>query len=157
MVGEGAIDFDAAASSDRILTRTGTQAAYIAASRWVAPAATLFEEALNRSFERTPGAPHLARRGGLVGAPLMLTLDVQAFEVRYDQGGGAAPEVEVRVHAMLVRPSNRSLAAERTFTTEVPASVNRVGPIVESFQTAVQKTLADLIAWTTAVAGSQAG
>jgi cholesterol transport system auxiliary component len=155
VIGEGAVDFDAAASSDRILTRTGSEAAYIAGARWVAPASTLFSEALTRTFDRTPGAAHLARRGGVSGAPLLLTVDVQTFEARYDQGTGAAPVVEVIVRAALVRTSDRSLAAEHTFTTSVRASDNRVGLIVEAFDQAVQKTLADLVAWTSQSAAPQ--
>ena len=148
VIGEGASQFDPAASSDRILTITSKDAAYVASARWVSPASVLFDEALVRTFERTPGAPRLVPRFGLLRAPLMMNLDVQAFEARYDQGDKAAPLVVVKVRALLIKTEDRSVAGERTFTTTVRASDNRVGPIVEAFDDAVGKTLADLVAWT---------
>ena len=86
-ISEGAIEFDPASSSDRLLTMTGREAAYIADARWVSPASALFEEALARTFAQIPGAPPLVPRFGLLRAPLLLSLDVQNFEARYDQGG----------------------------------------------------------------------
>ena len=147
VIGEGGVEFDPAASSDRILTMNGKDAAYIGGARWVSPAATLFEQALVRTFERAPGAPRLVPRFGLLRAPLMMNLDVENFEARYDQGVKAAPLVMVKVHAVLIRTENRSVVSEQTFTTTVRASDNRVGPIVEAFDSAVGKTLAGIVAW----------
>jgi cholesterol transport system auxiliary component len=157
VIGQGAVDFDSAAAGDRILTRTGSEAAYIAGARWVSPASTLFSEALIRTFDRSPGAPHLARRGGASGAPLLLTVDVQSFEARYDQGSGAPPLIDVTVRAAFIRTADRALTAEHTFTTTVRASDNRVGAIVEAFNSAVQKSLADLVAWSSQSAAQTPG
>ncbi len=110
VIGEGATEFDPAASSDRILTMTGKDAAYVASARWVSPASVLFDEALVRTFERTAGAPRLVPRFGLLRAPLLMNLDVQAFEARYDQGDKAAPLVVVKVRALLIRTLDRSVA-----------------------------------------------
>ncbi len=154
MIGKGAVSFDSAAQTDRILTVTGGTAAYIAGARWVSPAPVLFDEALTRTFERTPGAPRLAQRGGVFNAPLILTVDVEAFEARYDQGAEAAPTVVVQVRALLIRTSDRTVAAEKNFSTSQRASDNRVGAIVEAFDQAVQKTLTDLTTWSGAQAGA---
>ena len=49
--------FVQAASGDRILTVTGDEVAYIAGARWVAPASELFEEAVERAFDKHVAAP----------------------------------------------------------------------------------------------------
>ena len=147
VIGEGRIELDPAASGDRILTMTGKDAAYVAGARWVSPASVLFDEALIRTFEQTPGAPRLVPRFGLLRAPLMMNLDVQAFEARYDQGDKAAPLVVVRVRAQMIRTESRAVAGEQTFTTTVRASDNRVGAIVQAYDQAVGKTLSDIVAW----------
>ena len=77
-----------------------------------------------------------------------MNLDVENFEARYDQGPKAPPLVMVKVHAVLIRTEDRSVVSEQTFTTTVRASDNRIGPIVEAFDGAVGKTLADIVAWT---------
>ena len=148
---EGPTEFDPAASNDRIMTMTGMDAAYISDARWVSPASVLFDQALQRTFEQTPGAPRLVPRFGLLRAPLLMNLDVQNFEARYDQGAGAAPLVMVKVQALLIRTEDRSVAGEKTFVTTVRASDNRVGAIVEAYNDAVGKTLTDLVAWTSTV------
>ena len=148
VIWEGAIEFDPAASNDRILTMTDKDAAYVAGARWVSPASVLYDQALVRTFERTPGAPRLVPRFGLLRAPLLMNLDVENFEARYDQGPKAPPLVMVKVHAVLIRTEDRSVVSEQTFTTTVRASDNRIGPIVEAFDGAVGKTLADIVAWT---------
>lgn len=151
VIGEGGIEFDQAASGDRILTMTGKDAAYVAGARWVSPASVLFDQALVRTFEQTPGAPRLVPRFGLLRASLMMNLDVQAFEARYDQGDKAAPLVVVRVRAQVIRTESRAVASERTFATTVRASDNRVGAIVQAYDQAVGKTLSDIVAWSSGV------
>jgi cholesterol transport system auxiliary component len=150
-----ALDFDAAAAGDQILTVTGQDAAYIAGARWVSPASDLFQDALVRSFQTTPGAPRLIQRSRLLTSSLMLTLDVQAFETRYEQGLDAAPTVMIQVHAQLVRADERTLVGERTFLTRAPASENRVGSIVQAYDEAVSKTLADLAGWTASAVAAE--
>ena len=61
----------------------------------------------------------------------------------------------VKIRAVLIRTENRQVAGEQTFTTTMRASDNRVGPIVEAYDGAVQKSLADLVAWCGGVAGAR--
>ncbi len=147
-IARGDIVFDNSASTDRILTMTGQDAAYIEGARWVAPAPVVFEEALVRGFQATAGAPRLVERGVVARAPLALNLDVQAFEARYDQGAGTAPMVVVQVHAVMVRASDRSVAAERTFVISKRADDNRVSLIVQAFDEAVKDLIGKLVIWT---------
>ena len=46
--------FQSEAADDRMLTVTDGKAAYIAASRWVAPAPILFEQAVGQAFDASP-------------------------------------------------------------------------------------------------------
>lgn len=148
IVGLGRIVFDSAADTDRILTVDGQSAAYIAGARWVSPAPVLFREALARTFQATPGAPRLAGGGAGLRAPALLSLEVEAFEARYDQGAGAPPLVVVRVHAALTGNQDHALLGERLISAQVRASANRQGAIAEAFQAAVQDVLGQIVAFT---------
>jgi cholesterol transport system auxiliary component len=147
LIGHGAINFEAGAATDRILTVTGNDAAYIEGARWIAPAQTLFDEALIRAFQAA-GTPQLADRVASGRAPLSLNLDVQAFEARYDQGPEAAPQVLIQVRASLVRSNDRSVAAQTLITSAQRAGDNRVGPIVAAYDAGVKDVMAKLVAWT---------
>lgn len=151
---KGAVDFNRAAASDRILTSDGSTVAYIAEARWVSSASTLFDDALDRAFE-APNAPMLVGRARAGSDTPVLTLDVQTFETRY-QGAGS-PTVVVEVRADLIRPADRATLAEKTFRAETPAGDNRVGPIVQAYDASVSKVLTDLVGWTGQYAGRTPG
>lgn len=146
-IGRGAVLFEAGAATDRILTVTGHDAAYIEGARWIAPAQVLFDEALTRAFQ-APGAAPLADRAASGRAAISLNLDVQAFEARYDNGPESAPEVLIQVRAVLVRNNDRAVLAEQLITSTQRASDNRVGPIVAAFDAGVKDVLGKLVAWT---------
>ena len=141
------IAFERAAATDRILTVSGSQAAYIKGSRWVSGANILFDEALIRAFDNSGGPAHLIGRGEVVHADYMLKLDVRTFEARYDHGDKAAPTIIVTLHADLDRISDQAGVSSRTFEATVPATDNRVGAIASAFDQAVTKVLGDLVAW----------
>src|SRR5262249_43075361 len=113
------IGFTPAAAGDRILTANGDEAAYIAQSRWIEPAQSLFEEAVNRAFESGSGTRLVERR--MSSAPLLLDIDVDTFEARYLAGPNAAPTVVVGLRARLSRYPGRTIVGERTFRSEVAA------------------------------------
>jgi cholesterol transport system auxiliary component len=139
------LDFDAAASGDRILTYTGDEAAYIDGSRWVAPASELFEEAVQHGFDTAAGRAHLVGPGP-AKAEFRLTLQVTRFEARYSSPG-AAPTVIVHMHAVLERQSDLVVVAEKEIDHEAPASDNRVGAIVSAYDAAASQAISDLVAW----------
>ncbi len=147
VVGRGRVVFQEAAATDRILTVSGHEAAYIASARWVSPAPVLFDEALARAF-LAPGGPRFAGVGGGLRAPVVLDLDVQSFEARYDQGLSAPPEVVVQLHAVLIRTEDHAIIADQVFTASKRAADNRMGPIVQAYDDAVQEVLSNLATWT---------
>jgi cholesterol transport system auxiliary component len=142
MVLKGPTAFPPAAGGDRILTVTGSESAYIGGARWVAPAATLFDAALLKTFD-APGAPRLVERGEPLSAPSTLRLDVRAFEARYP-----GPVATVQLRAVLIRNADRALIAEKMFDAEVPAGDNRQTAIVAAFNQAVAQALTGVRDWT---------
>ncbi len=137
--------FQEEASDDRILTVAGGKAAYIAQSRWVAPAETLFNQALSNAFDASP--IRLVARGQQGRFAYALRIDVRSFEARYDAGASAAPTVVVHVHAVLTK-SDQSPIGEEEFEARVAASDNRVAAIVGAFDKAVGEVIGKIVGWT---------
>ena len=142
-----ATGFDRAAAGDRILTVTGTQAAFIKDARWVTSSVGLFDSALQRAFDADQGPARLVDRAEVAKIDYVLKLDVRTFEARYDNGRDAAPTIVVDVHAALSRTHDRIVVGDRSFRASVVASDNRVGAIAEAFDQAVAKVLGELVAW----------
>ncbi len=150
LVTRGGTAFTPEAAGDRLLTVTGQEAAYIADARWFEPASLMFEAALTSAFE-APGSPRLAGRGeGVAGAPVTLRLEVRRFQADYDHGQGAAPTVEVTVHASLVRNADRTLVADTLIEARQPADDNRVTAIVAAYNAAVAQATGQVRDWTAA-------
>lgn len=135
------------AGSDRILTVTGSQVAYIADARWVSPASILFDEAVARAFQDVQNA-RMSARGDLGRPDFVLRLDVATFETRYLNGAGAPPTVVVRMNALLQRTSDRSVVASEHFEASVPASENRVSSIVTAYDQASSQVISQAVVWT---------
>jgi cholesterol transport system auxiliary component len=148
----GALTFPRPATSDALLTRTGTEVAYIGEARWASPAAVLFREALDRAFDNS-GKVRVLARGELGQAAGILRIEVRAFETRY-AAVGAIPTVAVLAHATLTRVDG-GFIAERDFAAETPAADNRVGPIVDAYRASTGKTLGELASWLEANAPAQ--
>jgi cholesterol transport system auxiliary component len=138
------------AADDRILTVTGGKAAYIAQSRWVAPAQVLFDEAVSNAFDASSGPVRLIGRGQQGKADFALRTDVRAFEARYGNPD-AAPTVVVRVYVSLSRP-DQTTVGEQIFDAQVPAADNRVGAIVDAYDRAVGDVTGKLVGWVEATA-----
>jgi cholesterol transport system auxiliary component len=143
---KGTTVFPPAAAGDRILTVTGAETAYIGGARWVAPAAIMFDDALLRAFD-APGSVRLVERGEPLAAASTLRLDVRTFEARYP-----GPTAVVQVRATLIRNADRTIVSEKMFDASIPASDNRQAPIVEAFDSAADKVIGDIRAWTAATA-----
>lgn len=140
------VDFQQAAATDRILTVTGGEAAYVKDTRWVSPASVLFDEAVARAFQGAPGRVRLVQRGDMAKAQFALKLEVSSFETRYDEPK-AIPEVVVEVHALLSRNADREVVGDRIFTSTVRAADNRVGAIVPAYDEALGNVLGQLTGW----------
>jgi len=136
------------ADSDRILTATGDEVAYIADARWITSAAVLFDEAESHAFDRSSGPAHLGRRGESLNAPVALRLDVDAFEARYLDGPAAPPTVVIEIRAGLTRTADHQLIASRIFEVRKKVADNRVGEIVPGFDAALSDVMDQIVTWT---------
>jgi cholesterol transport system auxiliary component len=152
-LGRAPTAFARAAAGDRILTITGTEAAYISDARWVSPAALMFDDAVERAFDARPGGPRLVSRGDPATATSSLRLDVDTFETRYVNGPETAPTVVVSFRASVVRGRDRAVMAERIFSASKPAIDNRLGAIVDAYDSAVRETTGQLAEWAAGAAG----
>jgi cholesterol transport system auxiliary component len=141
--------FQNESADDRMLTITNGKAAYIADSRWVAPAAVLFDQAVSQAFDASP--IRLIARGQQGRVAYGLRLDVRNFESRYVSGEKAAPTVVVRLHAALNR-TDQTIVDEQIFEASVPAADNRVGAIAKAYDKAMSDVIKKLVAWTEAKA-----
>lgn len=139
------LTFEPAAEGDRLLTITGSEAAYISNTRWVAPARDLFTQAAERAFDRA--GVRLARRNQAIDSGASLVLEVPAFETRYEAGAQAAPVVVVEVRATLVTGGGKEVLGETAFAVRQPAAANRVGEIVAAYDAATRSALDQTAAW----------
>jgi cholesterol transport system auxiliary component len=133
---------------DRIVTVNGNEVAYIANARWATPAANMFDEAETRAFQNAGGPARLLRIGDAAAAPISLRLDVQTFEARYENGPKAPPTVVVSLRAVLINTLDRKVLGDEVFVSRQPAADNRVGAIVDAYDTAVTDVLGRVAAWT---------
>jgi cholesterol transport system auxiliary component len=146
------VQFPEAVEGDKILGVTGTETAYIAGARWVSPATDLYMESLENAFAAQATRVRLIGPRELTRGERSLDIDIRAFEARYE-APGAIPTVVVTARARLLALPDRTVAAERTFTVQQPASENRVSAIVEAFDIATRDLNTQIVGWTDANAG----
>lgn len=140
-------EFVQAARDDRILGVTGTDAAYIAGARWVASADVLFSDALEDAFAAESRRVRLIGPRELTRAGQTLDVDVRTFEARYP-APGAIPTATIVARVRLLNAQERTVAAERIFAVEQPATANRVSAIVAAFDAATRDLNSQIVAWT---------
>lgn len=145
---DGGGEFQPEAAGDRIVTVSNNHVAYIADSRWAAPAQVAWDQAMDAAFEASGGHVRLVPRGAPAPTDYVLRVDVRNFEARYDAGEKAAPTIVVRIHAALTRDRNRTLVSETIFEAQVQAGDNRVSAITQAFSRASGQVLDQLVAWT---------
>ena len=139
-----AVEFDPAAASDKILTVTGDQVAYVQDGRWAAPASQLFQQALEHGF--AGGQTRLVDITAAGQAKYRLQLQVTHFEARYLAGPKAAPTIVVSLRATLDRKAG-PMVASQPFEASIPAGGPGLGEMVEAYNAAVSKVVGDLVAW----------
>jgi cholesterol transport system auxiliary component len=131
--------FPAESGGDRILTSRGGNVAYVADSRWIAPAAQLFNTTLRREFARSLPGVRLVGPGEGLRADFVLSVDVRRFEAVYDSG--EAPVITVEANVKLIRWTDQANVGGWTFTSRRPASENRVASIVSAYDGATIETI----------------
>lgn len=144
--------FQREAAGDRMVTITDGKVALIAESRWVSPAAALWDAAVLAAFDADNGPVRLVSRGEAGRVAYVLRLDVRNFEAIYEKGPKAAPTIVVRVRAALTSNADRGLVGERIFEARVTPGDNKVSEIVPAYDRAVAQVLKQAIGWTNELA-----
>lgn len=145
---QGTIQLNRDVAGDRLLTRQGDQAAYVADARWTMPASLLFEESLANAFVRGSGDARLISPKDPVSAKLILRLDVRALEVRYSEGSRRSPVASVTISGLLADPEKRTIVSQSAFDCQVPAKSNHVQSLVSALNQAVGDCQMQIVNWT---------
>ena len=135
------IAFVTAAQSERIFTTQGQSASYIAHIRWVAPAQTLFTEAVETGFGQDRSKVRLVAFGR-GKADKRLDLKVTRFEVSYHD---SKPAIIVEMDATIVRLADKKILASAHFVETEALKEDRIKYITEGFERAVTKSVDSLI------------
>ncbi len=145
---QSTLQFNRDIAGDRLLTRQGDQAAYVADARWTMPASLMFEQSLANAFMLGSGDARLLSAKDPVTAKLVLRLDVRALEVRYGEGSRRSPVAAVMISGLLADADRRSIVSQSTFDCQVPAKTNRVQSLVSALNQAVADCQSQIVTWT---------
>jgi len=143
-----------ALDTERIVVRPapGVVQVYKGAA-WSDTAPDLVQTSLLRAFEDSGRILSVARPGGPVRGELQLASELRAFESIYS---GASPDAVIELQARLVRVTDGTAVAAKTFRVSEPAGGTEVGTVSDAFSRALAKLDADVVAWTLAE-GNRAG
>jgi cholesterol transport system auxiliary component len=126
-------NFESVADTDRILTVTGSQAAYVAGARWIAPASDLFDGAIRQAFDHRTTAARIVRLRSVPLPDYALGIDVRRFEADYVGGAAAPPQIVIETRVRLMRWADRVVIAEWPVESREAAQENRIATIVDAF------------------------
>lgn len=139
--------------TDRIMIRPRPlQAQYLTDGQWAAEAPLMMQTLMVRTLEDTNGFRYVGRRPlGSFGDFVLISelTDLQA-EAAPESGGAT---IRVRLTAKLVRESDASVLANRTFNVTFPVATTETIDVVEGFNSATQIMLKDLSGWVLASLG----
>jgi cholesterol transport system auxiliary component len=124
------------------LTRDGQRLDYYAASRWPAPLPELVQSLAVESLRASGKFRSVQPDAGAFAADLVLQLEIKRCQAAY--AGEGAPFVQVQLLATLGRRDERAILATVTAEASVPATDNRMRPVVAAFQSALGAALTDL-------------
>jgi len=134
----------------RIALRTApTNLDYFANVNWTDRAPLMVQGLLVESFERSRGIRAVGRESSLLRSDWVLSAELRDFQAEYPgDPASSVPVVRVGLNAKLVSTQRRSIEAGETFETAVQARDNSIAAVIEAFDQAVDKVLADTVVWT---------
>lgn len=150
------VRFAAEIEGDRVLAGRDREALYIKGMRWVAPAPTLFAEALRATFRARAPSIALADRGGGGTAGDVLQVRIDRFEARYDDGAAAPPTIHVEGEATLGDPRTRAMIGRYRLVARQRAERGDAAAIVAAFDGATATATAATVDWASAAAPAAA-
>jgi len=128
------------------LTRPGNRLDYYAGSRWGAQLPQVVDAFATQSLVAS-GRFELVSGGerGSGGARFELALTVRHFEAEYRDDGDGAPQARVGFECVLSSGTPRRPLGRCDAAAVVPATANRMGPIVQALEAAAQQAMAQVI------------
>jgi cholesterol transport system auxiliary component len=126
------------------LDPSGLELQYYADAEWPSKAADMVNTLLLQSFVDSARVPRVGDRNSGLRPDFLLKTVLRDFQAE----GGGAPNVKVAMTASLVQlPRRLQVGAER-FQSTAPAGAGSIEEIVRAFDQALQRVLAEIVAWT---------
>jgi cholesterol transport system auxiliary component len=128
------------------LAKSDTQLDYYANAVWPDRLPHLIQTALLAGFEASGRIDSVARDDDALHADYQLTTDIRDFEARYATPDGT-PTAAVTVIAHMAEAHSRKIVANLTVNLSEPASANNVDAVVQAFDVALAKAIAQIVGW----------
>ncbi|MCP4327161.1 MAG: hypothetical protein GY791_01825 [Alphaproteobacteria bacterium] len=137
------------------LKRTPTTLDYFAKAEWTDRAPALVQTLVIESFENTDKIISVGRETVALRSDYSLKLELREFQANYYDADDkpiddptAAPTVDVRINAKLVKMPERLIIASTTFGFKIASPSNTLDDIVLAFNDALGKVLKRVVGWT---------
>ena len=135
--------------TDRIaLTRSRTTLDYFAGSVWTDRAAIVLQTLLIEAFENSGRINAVGRDSSGIMPDYVLETTLREFEANYAEARDQPPNIRIAMFVQLVKMPSRQNAGGLLATQQTSAERNDLGSIVDAFDTAVGRVLAEVVTWT---------
>jgi cholesterol transport system auxiliary component len=132
---------------DRIaLTRTTGTQDYFADAQWNDRLPVILQTALVDAFTGSGRISAVSRDVAGLRADYVLETEIKDFTAHYESAD-APPDAVVDLRVNLVSLSDRTIAGSFESKESAAATANNVGAIAAAFNTALGKSLGDIVAW----------
>jgi cholesterol transport system auxiliary component len=138
------------------LSRGETQFDYYANAMWPDHPSDMVQTALLAGFEASGRIDSVSREEDVLHADYMLLTDLRDFEARY-AGQEGTPTVSVRIVSQLSDTHTRKIVSSLIASFDEPATANNVDAVVEAFDAALAKAVAQITQWVLTLPLSGAG
>jgi cholesterol transport system auxiliary component len=120
---------------------------YYKGARWTDLAPGMVQGLTVQVLENSGAFAAVTPRGSEIRGDFLLQGDLRQFAAVKAEGG---TEARVDIFLRLVSRQNRGVIAARNFTASAPVSGSGMSAVVDAFDSALGRTLADISAWTVA-------
>jgi len=142
-----------ALDTDRIMIRPNPlQAQYLPRARWSDTTPVMLQTLMLRSIENANALRYVGRRPLAGAGDFALISELTDFQAELDTQTDTAV-IRLRLVARIVRESDASIVAVRTFSSSAAAPSLETLDLVGSFNAAVEPLLRDLTGWVLATLG----
>lgn len=143
--------------TDRIMIRPDAlQAQYLPDVRWGDEVPVLMQTLMVRALENTGGLRYVARRPLAGSGDYAIVTELFDFQAEVT-GDDDSAIVVIRMISRLVRESNASIVATRTFVASAGAASTETATLIEAFDRASDQLLIEFADWTLTTLGGRLG